>query len=118
MATEWRKVVVNLHPAEKVRNHCYIYYFLEKKKKLRTGFKNNKNFNNFICQKIQQNISPLKVVKNNNVIIISKVETIFVLYSMSFVFHLYPFIVFYFALEMCEIMHGDYLVWKLYGHPV
>ena len=30
MVTERRKVVVNLHPSEKVRNHCYIYYVLGK----------------------------------------------------------------------------------------
>ena len=49
--------------------------------------------------------------------IISKVEQIFVLYSMSFVFLLYSFIVFY-ALEICQTTHGDYLARKLYGHPV
>ena len=52
------------------------------------------------------------------IIIISNVEQIFVLHSMSFAFHLYSFIVFYVALEICEITHGDYLAWKLYGHPV
>ena len=30
MATERRKVVASLHPAEKNRNHLYIYYVLEK----------------------------------------------------------------------------------------
>ena len=49
--------------------------------------------------------------------IISKVEQIFVLYSMSFVFLLYSFIVFY-ALEICQTTYGDYLARKLYGHPV
>ena len=47
----------------------------------------------------------------------SKIEQIFVSYSMSFVFHLYSFIV-YVALEICEKMHGDYLAWKLNSHPV
>ena len=36
MATEWRKVMVNLHPAEKIINHFYIYYVLEKH--FETGF--------------------------------------------------------------------------------
>ena len=48
----------------------------------------------------------------------SKIEQIFVSYSRSFVFHLYSFIVYNVALEICEIMHGDYLAWKLNSHPV
>ena len=36
MATEWRKVMVNLHRAEKIINHFYIYYVLEKH--FETGF--------------------------------------------------------------------------------
>ena len=48
----------------------------------------------------------------------SKIEQILVSYSMSFVFHLYSFIVHNVALEICEIMHGDYLAWKLNSHPV
>ena len=52
MATERRKVVVNLHPVEKIRNHCYVYYILEKHFHNRLCYKiikEIKNFNNIVC---------------------------------------------------------------------
>ena len=52
MATERRKVVVNLHSAKKIRNDFYIYYVLEKH--FENSFcyiliKSIKHFNNFVC---------------------------------------------------------------------
>ena len=52
LATEQRKVVVNLHPAEKIRNHSCIYYVIEKQFENRFCYgliKVIKHFNNFVC---------------------------------------------------------------------
>ena len=51
VAAEQRKVVVGLRPAEKIRNHFYIYYVLQKHFENRFCYKlikGIKHFNNFV----------------------------------------------------------------------
>ena len=52
MATEGKKVVINLHAAEKIRNRYYTGYVLEKHFENRFYYKlieGIKHFNNFAC---------------------------------------------------------------------
>ena len=100
MVTELIKTVESFHPAKKMKNLFNICYVLQKHFESRLCYKLIKKIKNIkkkflrILKKILKTSKKCKSFessRNNIIKIISKLEIIFALYSMSFVFHLYSF---------------------------